>query len=68
MKLAAAEWMSAAWSGRAGVVLVAVLAAGGPVSAQYFGQNKVQYKTFDFEVMRTDHDDIYVKPAERPGV
>ncbi|MGI9038936.1 MAG: hypothetical protein ACR2GQ_08735, partial [Gemmatimonadota bacterium] len=27
--------------------------------AQYFGRNKVQYDTFDFEVLETEHFDIY---------
>jgi Tol biopolymer transport system component len=37
-------------------------------SAQYFGQNKVQYETFDFEVMRTEHFDIYHYAGEREAV
>lgn len=28
-------------------------------SAQYFGRNKVQYQTFDFQILKTDHFDIY---------
>lgn len=36
-----------------------------PVEAQYFGQNKVQYKTFAFEVLKTDHFDVYFYPEER---
>ena len=27
--------------------------------AQYFGQNKVEYKSFDFSVLKTEHFDIY---------
>jgi Tol biopolymer transport system component len=33
-----------------------------PASAQYFGQNKVQYRTFDFQVLKTEHFDIYYYP------
>lgn len=33
-------------------------------SAQYFGQNKVQYDEFDFEVLETEHFDIYYYPRE----
>lgn len=33
--------------------------------AQYFGRNKVQYETFDFKVLQTEHFDIYFYPAER---
>jgi Tol biopolymer transport system component len=46
-----------------GLALTAV-----PASAQYFGQNKVQYETFDFQVLETEHFDIYFYPRERPGV
>ena len=35
-----------------------------PASAQYFGQNKVQYRTFDFKVLKTDRFDIYYYPEE----
>ncbi len=31
-------------------------------SAQYFGRNKVQYKTFDTKVLQTEHFDIYYYP------
>ena len=30
----------------------------------YFGQNKVQYREFDFQVLKTDHFDIYYYPEE----
>ena len=33
--------------------------------AQYFGRNKVQYKEFKFEVLKTEHFDIYFYPDER---
>ncbi len=38
------------------------------VSAQYFGQNKVQYKKLRFRVLKTAHFDIYFYPDERTGV
>jgi hypothetical protein len=37
-------------------------------SAQYFGRNKVQYRNFDFEVLKTEHFDIYFYPEAREGV
>ena len=37
-----------------------------PLDAQYFGRNKVQYESFDFEVLETDHFDIYYYPEEEP--
>ncbi len=33
--------------------------------AQYFGRNKVQYETFTFQVLRTDHFDVYFYPEEK---
>ncbi|HLZ46507.1 MAG TPA: BamA/TamA family outer membrane protein [Gemmatimonadales bacterium] len=39
----------------------------GSLAAQYFGQNKVQYRNFNFETIRTEHFDIYYYPDERPG-
>jgi Tol biopolymer transport system component len=52
------------------VALAALLtaAAAAPVEAQYFGRNKVQYKSFSFEVLRTEHFDIYSYPAEKPAI
>jgi Tol biopolymer transport system component len=46
--------------------IVAALAA--PASAQYFGRNKVQYKQLDFQVLKTEHFDIYYYPSEREGI
>jgi len=36
-----------------------------PGWAQYFGRNKVQYQTFSFQVLRTDHFDVYFYPEEK---
>ena len=33
--------------------------------AQYFGRNKVQYGRFDFQIIQTEHFDVYYYPAER---
>jgi hypothetical protein len=38
-----------------------------PVAAQYFGQNKVQYRQLDFKVLHTAHFDIYFYPEEQAG-
>src|SRR5687767_96280 len=37
-----------------------------PISsaAQYFGRNKVEYENFDFQVLATEHFDIYYYPQE----
>jgi hypothetical protein len=40
-------------------VLALSVATAGGASAQYFGQNKVQYETFDFQVLETPHFRIY---------
>ncbi|HYX82351.1 MAG TPA: BamA/TamA family outer membrane protein [Gemmatimonadales bacterium] len=49
-----------------GVVTAFVLTAQ-PASAQYFGQNKVQYRNFNFQSIQTEHFDIYYYPDERGG-
>src|SRR4051794_30597836 len=51
------------------VVILALLAVTLATSAQaqYFGRNKVRYKAFGFEVLKTDHFDIYFYPAEGPA-
>jgi Tol biopolymer transport system component len=36
--------------------------------AQYFGQNRVQYRKFDFRVLSTEHFDIYYYPEEEAAV
>jgi hypothetical protein len=65
--------------GRAKAVLVfAVLATllAVPASAQYFGQNKVQYKKFDFHVLKMLRANLFgvavgqfdlAHPLQRPG-
>lgn len=48
--------------------IVAVCLAVGvaqPASAQYFGQNKVQYEKFDFQVLKTANFDVYFYPEEK---
>jgi Tol biopolymer transport system component len=42
----------------------ALVASAPPVQAQYFGRNKVQYESFDFRVLKTEHFDIYFYPPE----
>ncbi|PSQ74742.1 MAG: peptidase S9, partial [Bacteroidetes bacterium QH_6_64_77] len=55
---------------RASLALFALLLlmAVRPASAQYFGQNKVQYEQFDFQMFETDQFDVYFYPAERQAV
>jgi Tol biopolymer transport system component len=50
------------------LAVLAVAATSAPASAQYFGRNKVHYQTFKFEVLKTDHFDLYFYPAEREGI
>jgi hypothetical protein len=49
-------------------IVALLLAAAAPLRAQYFGQNRVQYKSLDFQVLKTEHFDIYFYPEERDGV
>jgi Tol biopolymer transport system component len=36
-----------------------------PLHAQYFGRNKVQYESFDFKVLKTEHFDVHFYPPEQ---
>ena len=48
--------------------LAGLLLAPGPVGAQYFGRNKVQYDRFEFRVLETPHFDIHYYAEERDAV
>lgn len=37
------------------------------LAQQYFGQNRVRYRTFDFKVMKTEHFDICYYDDLREG-
>ncbi|HXY39208.1 MAG TPA: hypothetical protein VEQ10_06035 [Vicinamibacteria bacterium] len=54
---------------RAGVALAAavilILVSEPAAHAQYFGQNQVQYRHFDFKILKTQHFDIYYYPEEK---
>src|SRR5215213_4648718 len=52
----------------ASVILLLSGLCASTASAQYFGRNKVQYKKFDFQILKTEHFDIYFYPSEREGV
>ncbi|NQW03475.1 MAG: PD40 domain-containing protein, partial [Acidobacteria bacterium] len=43
-------------------MLLVLLPAG--VQAQYFGRNKVQYRSFTFQILKTEHFDVYYYPEE----
>src|SRR4051812_8717724 len=53
---------------RAALSAAFVLLLGSSTSAQYFGRNKVQYKNLNFQVLKTEHFDIYFYPEEREGI
>lgn len=61
MRVAVRPWVVAACLASAGLVA-------SPASGQYFGQNKVQYRSFKYEVLTTDHFDIYFYAEERAAV
>jgi Tol biopolymer transport system component len=45
-----------------------VILAFGQASAQYFGQNNVIYRNFNFKILKTKHFNIYYYPREERGV
>jgi Tol biopolymer transport system component len=49
------------------MVLALLLGGAQPLAAQYFGQNKVQYRSFDFHTIQTEHFDVYYYNDERGG-
>jgi Tol biopolymer transport system component len=46
------------------LLLLAAVCLPAPAAAQYFGRNKVQYRSFDFQILHTDHFDLYYYPEE----
>src|SRR5687767_14394739 len=50
----------------AAALATALLPAG--AQAQYFGRNKVQYRDLDFQVLKTEHFEIYYYPEEQAAV
>ena len=46
------------------LLALALLGLAPSIHAQYFGRNKVQYESFDFRVLKTEHFDIYFYPPE----
>lgn len=50
------------------ITLSFIVSNAGTSTAQYFGRNKVQYKTLDFQVLSTEHFDIYYYPQEKEGI
>jgi Tol biopolymer transport system component len=51
--------------GTLAAILALTTLGAGPLTAQYFGQNKVQYRTFDFKIIQTEHFEVYYYPEER---
>jgi hypothetical protein len=49
------------------MVLALLLGGAQPLAAQYFGQNKVQYRSFEFHTIQTEHFDVYYYEDERGG-
>ncbi|HXE79419.1 MAG TPA: BamA/TamA family outer membrane protein [Vicinamibacterales bacterium] len=50
------------------VVAAFVVCAARPVSAQYFGRNKVEYRDFDYRLLKTEHFDIYYDRRDERSV
>jgi len=51
-----------------GIVAALALFGAAPLAAQClqcFGKNKVQYQSFDFHIIQTEHFEVYYYPAER---
>ncbi len=55
-----------AWT--ATLLVTAMLGVASPLSAQYFGQNRVRWERFDVRVLPTQHFDIHFDRAAEPTV
>ena len=49
------------------VIVTGLVLAAPAAHAQGFGRNKVQYRTFQFRVLATEHFDVYYYPEEEPA-
>ena len=49
---------------RISLLLAALALFSRPATAQYFGRNSVQYETFNFKILRTQHFDVYFYDKE----
>jgi Tol biopolymer transport system component len=49
----------------AALALTTILGGAPRAAAQYFGKNKVQYRSFPFKIIRTDHFEVYFYDDER---
>ncbi len=62
-------WNKSMFGLRTGILVLASLCfLGASAHAQYFGQNKVRYKSLDFKVLKTEHFDIYYYDESGPVV
>jgi Tol biopolymer transport system component len=52
----------------AALTLATVLGVAVPADAQYFGRNKVQHERFDFQVLTSEHFEVYYYPEEEAAV
>jgi len=50
------------------LALLALASLSSSASAQYFGRNKVQWESFDWRVLKTEHFDVYYYPEEERAV
>ncbi len=50
------------------LTLLLILIGAAPLQAQYFGRNNPQYRTFDFQVLHTEHFDVYYYPEAEEAV
>ncbi|HYR53183.1 MAG TPA: hypothetical protein VET83_11315 [Candidatus Dormibacteraeota bacterium] len=56
------------WLPSFAIFLFGAIALPAPAGAQYFGQNKVQYKSFHWEVLKTEHFDVHYYRGEEEAV
>jgi len=68
METAGARPTRSGWLASLAILLFGAIALPAPAGAQYFGQNKVQYKSFHWEVLKTEHFDVHYYRGEEEAV
>jgi Tol biopolymer transport system component len=59
---------SRTWKTTLAVLVLGAVATPTASHAQYFGQNKVQYKSFHWEILKTEHFDVHYYRGEEEAV
>jgi hypothetical protein len=60
--------MFGSWQRCSFALVVSPQGSGTAFAQEYFGRNKVHYKKLEFQVLKTEHFDIYFYPSAKEGI